>query len=252
MHLRVILPAPTVRRVNSSSWRSVLLILSASCRFTFFVFAVQGDGSFAIHQSGEPGRVHGQEGVVYIHINRPAKRKGFWQEYQNPFTLVEAAGQLVLDFHPGLDYSFTCGSPQGRACCGRMSTLVLHGLEATGAYESLAGLRVSPSPDGVGMGRLPFSVHRMSPLFPTGITPRGDHCVNRTRVRKSSALGSTCLSTPIDLTSGYPAGGENHWRVRQGFNAAAPDELWRDPVWDDPRDPVRTGTPPVGGHQAGF
>ena len=29
--------------------------------------------------------------------------------------------------------------------------------------------------------------------FPTGITPRDDHCVNRTRVRKSSAFGSTCL-----------------------------------------------------------
>lgn len=43
-----------------------------------------------------------------------------------------------------------------------------------GAYESLAGFSVSRSPDGVGVGHLPVSVHRMSPLFPTGITPRGD------------------------------------------------------------------------------
>ncbi len=96
-----------------------------------------------------------------------------------------------------------------------------------GAYESLAGLRVSPSPDGVGIESAiseksrnhPFdglseltaflSVHRMSSLFPTGITPRGDQYVNRTRVRKHSAFGSTCLSTSIVLTGSNPTGRAN-------------------------------------------
>jgi hypothetical protein len=40
-----------------------------------------------------------------------------------------------------------------------------------GVYESLAGLRVSPSPDGVGVGPLSFSVHRMSSLFQRGSLP---------------------------------------------------------------------------------
>lgn len=62
-----------------------------------------------------------------------------------------------------------------------------------GTYESLAGLLVSHSPDGVGIGPLSRSVHRMSSLFPIGITPYGDHFTNRTRVRRSSAFGSTCL-----------------------------------------------------------
>ena len=123
-------------------------------------------------------------------------------------------------FRYGLDYSFTCRCRQGRACCGRLPLASIHPSTpwrqvSLGAYESLAGLRVSPSPDGVGVGPLSLSVHRMSSLFPTGISPRGDHCVNRTRVRKSSAIGSTCLSTSIDLTARYPMGRENTRRFRK-------------------------------------
>ncbi len=99
-----------------------------------------------------------------------------------------------------------------------------------GAYESLAGLLVSHSPDGVGIGPLSLSVHRMSSLFPTGITPCGDHCVNRTRVRKSSAIGSTCLSRSIDLTGCYPTGRENNQRVWLSFSESTPNVLQRDLV----------------------
>jgi len=37
---------------------------------------------------------------------------------------------------------------------------------------------------------------------------------NRTRVRKFSALGSTCLSASIDLTGRYPTGREDNRRFR--------------------------------------
>jgi hypothetical protein len=37
----------------------------------------------------------------------------------------------------------------------RQPILVLHGISPVGAYESLAGLLVSHSPDGVGIGPLP-------------------------------------------------------------------------------------------------
>lgn len=85
--------------------------------------------------------------------------------------LVEAAGQLVYIFQYRLDYSFTCRCRQGRAYCGLAPTLVLHGDNSLGAYESLAGFSVSRSPDGVGVGRLPLSVHRMSSLFQRGSLP---------------------------------------------------------------------------------
>ena len=99
-----------------------------------------------------------------------------------------------------------------------------------GAYESLAGLLVSHSPDGVGIGPLSLSVHRMSSLFPTGITPCGDHCVNRTRVRKPSAIGSTCLSQSINLTDHYPTGREDNQRFRLSFSESTPNVLHRDHV----------------------
>lgn len=90
--------------------------------------------------------------------------------------LVEAAGQLFPAFRQGLDYSFTCTRTcRGERVVGSVPTLVLHGQCPTGAYESLAGFSVSRSPDGVGLEAIFLSVHRMSSLFPTGITPRGDH-----------------------------------------------------------------------------
>lgn len=38
--------------------------------------------------------------------------------------------------------------------------------------------------------------------------------VDRTRVRKPSALSSTCVAHVFDLTGGYPTGRENRRRVR--------------------------------------
>ena len=40
---------------------------------------------------------------------------------------------------------------------------------------------------------------------------------NRTRVRKYSAFGSTCLALPFDLTATHPGG--------LGYEAASPDDL---------------------------
>jgi len=53
----------------------------------------------------------------------------------------------------------------------------------------------------------------MIPAF-TGIVFGGGGG-NRTRVRKSSAVSSTCLSTPISLTESYPMGGESKRRFRK-------------------------------------
>ena len=36
-------------------------------------------------------------------------------------------------------------------------------------------------------------VHRYEPRFHSALASRGDHCVNRTRVRKSYSSGSTCV-----------------------------------------------------------
>ena len=53
---------------------------------------------------------------------------------------------------------------------------------------------------------------------------------NRTAVRKSSAIGSTCLSTSINLTDHYPTGREDNQRFRLSFNESAPNVLHRDHV----------------------
>ena len=47
--------------------------------------------------------------------------------------------------------------------------------------------------------------------------------VDRTRVRKPYATGSTCVSTPIDLTSCYPAGGENTGPAQERFSGSSPE-----------------------------
>jgi hypothetical protein len=59
--------------------------------------------------------------------------------------------------------------------------------------------------------------------------------VDRTRVRKPSAVGSTCLSTSISLTAGYPTGREDQQRSQLGFNGSALGELHRDPMRIDAR-----------------
>ena len=53
---------------------------------------------------------------------------------------------------------------------------------------------------------------------------------NRTRVRKSSAIGSTCLSRSISLTDHYPTGREDNQRFRLSFNESTPNVLHRDHV----------------------
>ena len=58
--------------------------------------------------------------------------------------------------------------------------------------------------------------------------------IDRTRVRKSSAISSTCLSTPFILTARYPTGRENVQRFRLSFNESTPNKLHRDPMRYDP------------------
>ena len=53
---------------------------------------------------------------------------------------------------------------------------------------------------------------------------------NRTRVRKPSAIGSTCLSQSINLTDHYPTGREDNQRFRLSFNESTPNVLHRDHV----------------------
>ena len=47
-------------------------------------------------------------------------------------------------------------------------------------------------------------VHRMSPVFTSPLRAKATNRVNRTRVRKSSALSSTCVVTSIVLTGSNP------------------------------------------------
>ena len=63
-----------------------------------------------------------------------------------------------------------------------------------------------------------------------GITVIGGGGRNRTAVRKSSAIGSTCLSTSINLTDHYPTGREDNQRLRLSFSESTPYVLHRDHV----------------------
>jgi hypothetical protein len=58
---------------------------------------------------------------------------------------------------------------------------------------------------------------------------------NRTRVRKSSAIGSTCLAGSLNLTECYPNGRENKQRFRLKFNESTSDEFHRGLVRVDAR-----------------
>jgi hypothetical protein len=72
---------------------------------------------------------------------------------------------------------------------------------------------------------------------------------NRTRVRKPSAIGSTCLSRSIDLTDCYPTGREDNQRFRLGFNDSAPNVRCRDLVRVDAWMPRRAWTHKHGSSQ---
>jgi len=65
------------------------------------------------------------------------------------------------------------------------STLVRHSLSATGAYESLARLRLSASQDGVAMAISRVRFHRLSPLF-TRLSPAEATLFDRTPVHAST------------------------------------------------------------------
>ena len=68
-------------------------------------------------------------------------------------------------------------------------------------------------------------------LFP--FRKRRPFLLDRTRVRKSSAIGSTCLAGSLNLTECYPNGRENKQRFRLKFNDSTSDKLHRGLVWVD-------------------
>jgi len=51
----------------------------------------------------------------------------------------------------------------------------------------------------------------IEPRYHFALAGKGDHCVNRTRVRKSSAISSTCVVTSIVLTGSNPTN-RARWR----------------------------------------
>ena len=53
---------------------------------------------------------------------------------------------------------------------------------------------------------------------------------SRTRVRKSSAIGSTCLADSLNLTACYPNGRKDKQRFRKEFNKSTPDRFHCDLV----------------------
>jgi len=59
---------------------------------------------------------------------------------------------------------------------------------------------------------------------------------NRTRVRKYSAVGSTCLAKSLSLIARYPTGREDVRRAQLGFNELALNIPHRDLVRVDPGD----------------
>ena len=85
-------------------------------------------------------------------------------------------------------------------------------------YESLQGEGSWPS-------RTPRRCHvarrrttQGSPIEPRyhfALAGKGDHCVNRTRVRKPSAISSTCVAASIVLTGGNPTSRVSRRRVRK-------------------------------------
>lgn len=70
--------------------------------------------------------------------------------------MVETAGQLTHYFHSGLDYSFIWKFPE-ESVYGILiiySIVVIHRInKPLESYQSLAGLSVSGSPDGVSISK---------------------------------------------------------------------------------------------------
>ena len=128
--------------------------------------------------------------------------------------MVEAAGQLFHLFRDGLDYAFIRSSHDRAPERGVLSEsspiriLVQAPCSATQpVYESLQGEGSWPSrtPRRYDVAR--FRATQGSPIEPRfhfALAGKGDHCVNRTRVRKPSAISSTCVAASIVLTGSNP------------------------------------------------
>jgi len=96
-----------------------------------------------------------------------------------------------------------------------------------------AGLRLALSlPLGVAVSVCADSrVRRCEPRFHSALTGKGDLCVDRTRVRKPSAIGSTCLAQPIVFNLPPPDGqGDQSAIPNLGFSGSGPGPRHRDPV----------------------
>jgi len=129
-------------------------------------------------------------------------------------TLVEAAGQSFHLFRDGLDYAFILTSI---ARCQERG--VLSGSRTIQILVPAPPIRISqpmslyraaevglPPPLGVATSLIAESRQGSpnEPRFHFALTGKGDHCVNRTRVRKPSAISSTCVVASIVLTGSNP------------------------------------------------
>ena len=142
---------------------------------------------------------------------------------------MEAAGQQFHRFRGGLDYAITPANAGGGACYPvRRATesWVLPRLVPRQLHESLQGrpeVSPLPTPRRYRLPPLPApsGFADVSPVFIPPLRVKAT-LVDRTRVRKPYATGSTCVSTPIDLTSCYPAGGENMEPAQERFSSSGP------------------------------
>lgn len=125
---------------------------------------------------------------------------------------MEAAGQLFHLFRDGLDYAFIrlAVEPERGVLFGSTSdpnpsagSCAQH----QPVYESLQGKGSWPSRTPRRCHVTHLRVTQGSPIEPRyhfALAGKGDHCVNRTRVRKPSAISSTCVVTSIVLTGSNP------------------------------------------------
>lgn len=128
---------------------------------------------------------------------------------------MEAAGQLFHLFRDGLDYAFIRSSHAEVPERGVLSESSADPNPSAGSmrpsiqpvYESLQGEKSWPffTPR-----RCHVTLRRatqgspIEPRYHFALAGKGDHCVNRTRVRKPSAISSTCVVTSIVLTGSNP------------------------------------------------
>jgi hypothetical protein len=137
---------------------------------------------------------------------------------------VEVAGQLVHIFQCGLDYTFIplpgCGACYPRLYLPRILVPAHVPLGLQPAYESLQGrpeVGPLPTPRCCRSGLPRARVHRCEPRFHSALAGRGDHVVNRTRVRQPSIVRSTCLARSLVFDAGYPTGRERRHLAPWGF-----------------------------------